>query len=401
MTDRRFPWQRRRRKSYQQVREEVWELRRRVRELEGARADLTRILDGLGEGVLAVDATGIVLYVNAVAMDLLGMESGACTGSHLFVAVPHEAVSDAVEDIMRGDEAGAVVDERHREFVVERDGVEHTLLLSVSPLRTETVPGESGSTMFEGAIAVVRDVTELRRLEGARQEFFTNVSHELKTPITAIRGALETIEHDDEMPDEVRSKFLRSASSHAVRLGALVTDLLALARLERDPETLARQPVDLAVLAGEVLRSAESSAERAQVTLSCSGADSVVIDGDEEALRQALTNLVDNAVAHSPEGAEVRVEVRDEGAIAELAVHDQGEGIPADAVERVFERFYRVDTARSRARGGTGIGLSIVKHVAQAHGGTVAVESELGVGSSFRLRVPVSRSPRVGTPEGR
>jgi signal transduction histidine kinase len=284
--------------------------------------------------------------------------------------------------------------------VVEHDGIPRTLLIAVSPLRRDE-HCDDDALSFEGAIAVVRDVTDLRVLERTRQEFFTNVSHELKTPITAIRGALETVVTDREMPTDVRDRFLANAQQHSLRLSTLVNDLLSLARLERDPHTLPREPVELVTLAGEVLEGAEPMAERAGITLELFVGAMSVVKGDEEALRQAITNLVDNAIAHSPPEQTVTVAVSDDGGVATIAVRDTGEGIPAAALERVFERFYRVDAARSRARGGTGIGLSIVKHVAQAHGGSVQVSSEPGRGSEFTLRIPVSRAPRLGTPERR
>ena len=369
------------------VRERTWMLEQRVSQLERERQDLGRILRGLGEGVIAVDRAGIVVHANPAAISMLGLDASACLGSHMFVAIPQPGVCDLMEDVMRGDEGKLV-----RELVIEGPaGGDALLMASVRPLRK--AGDETGEP--EGAIAVVRDVTELRRLERARQDFFGNVSHELKTPVTAIRGAIETIVDDPAMEPDVRARFLDGAARHAMRLSALVTDLLALARLEAGPGALQRTEVDVAALVGEVLAAAESTAGRRDIVLELAvetveGAPTFTVLGDEEALRQAIGNLVDNAVAHSDEGGVVRVGLARAGEVVRIAVQDTGSGIPADAVERVFERFYRVDAARSRARGGTGIGLSIVKHVAQAHGGSVAVESEVGVGSTFTLALPVS-----------
>ncbi len=369
------------------VRERTWMLEQRVKVLERERQDLGRILRGLGEGVVAVDRAGIVVHANPAAISMLGLDPSACLGSHMFVAIQQPGICDLMEDVMRGEEGKLV-----RELVIEGPaGGDAMLVASVRPLRK--AGDESGEP--EGAIAVVRDVTELRRLERARQDFFGNVSHELKTPVTAIRGAIETIIDDPAMEPDVRARFLDGASRHAMRLSALVTDLLALARLEEGPGALQRTEVDVAALVGEVLAAAESTAGRRDIVLELAvetveGAPTYGVLGDEEAMRQALGNLVDNAVAHSDEGGAVRVGLSRAGDVVRIAVQDTGSGIPADAVERVFERFYRVDAARSRARGGTGIGLSIVKHVAQAHGGSVAVDSEVGVGSTFTLSLPVS-----------
>jgi two-component system phosphate regulon sensor histidine kinase PhoR len=376
----------------QLVRERTWTLEARIAELEGEVRDLGRILRGMGEGVLAVDRAGIVVHANPAVVDLLGIDRSAALGSHMFVAVPHPEACDLIEDVMRG-ESRLV-----RELVLEGAEGELVLVLSCRPLRKAGV--EDGEP--EGAIVVVRDVTDLRRLERARQDFFGNVSHELKTPVTAIRGAIETILDDPEMGAEDRSRFLDAARRHASRLSALVTDLLALARLEDDPRALQRSSVDLVAVVGEVLAAAEAGATRRSIELVLrldvgDAPARFTIEADEEAVRQAVSNLVDNAVAHSPESARVEVVLARVGEVVELEVRDHGSGIPPEAIERVFERFYRVDAARSRERGGTGIGLSIVKHVAQAHGGTVAAESELGVGSTFTLRLPVSTPRSRGT----
>ncbi len=368
------------------VRERTWVLEQRVAQLERERQDLGRILRGLGEGVVAVDRAGIVVHANPAAVAMLGLDAVACLGSHMFVAIPQPELCDLIEDVMRGE--GKVV----RELGIEGPaGGDAVLVVSVRPLRK--AGDEQGEP--EGAIAVVRDVTELRRLERARHDFFGNVSHELKTPVTAIRGAIETIIDDPDMPDDVRMRFLDGASRHSMRLSALVTDLLTLARLEEGPGALERTSVDVAGLVGEVLTAAEANAGRHDIVLELAietvvGAPTFSVDGDEEALRQAIGNLVDNAVAHSDEGGAVRVGLARDGDVVRIAVQDHGAGIPEDSIERVFERFYRVDAARSRARGGTGIGLSIVKHVAQAHGGSVNVESRLGEGSTFTLALPVS-----------
>lgn len=377
------------------IRERTWLLEQRIEQLERERQDLGRILRGLGEGVLAVDRAGIVVHANPAAVDMLGLDPANSLGSHMFVAVPHPAACDVLEDVMRGE--GKLV----RELLLERPEGDTVLVVAARPLRKAGL--EDGEP--EGAIAVVRDVTELRRLERSRQDFFGNVSHELKTPVTAIRGAIETILDDPEMDDETRVRFLDGARRHAARLGSLVADLLSLARLEAGPRELQRTEVDLASLGAEVLAAADSVAAQRDVLLeleiaTVAGAPGFTVLGDEEALRQALANLVDNAIAHSSNGASVRVVLGSDGTHVRADVVDEGAGIPHDALERIFERFYRVDAARSRARGGTGIGLSIVKHVAQSHGGSISVASTPGRGSTFSLLLPVSPPARRGTHPG-
>lgn len=382
MADRTGTWWRRRAAVREHV-AQVATLEQQVARLERRGQDLERILRGLGEGVLAVDRAGIVVHANRAAIELLGLDAAGGLGSHMFVVVPDSDVCELLEDVMRGEEPV-----QSKEVVVERPHGEQVLVINIRPLRAA---GSEVDAEPEGAIAVVRDVTELRRLERARRDFFGNVSHELKTPIAAIRGAVETILDDPEMAIDVRVRFLDGARRHTRRLEALVSDLLALARYEGSPRELERTSVDLSVLAREVISASDDLAAGGSVRLEVDQPKGIaaVVRGDEEALRQALSNLVSNAIAHSGEGGVVRIVLeRGEGALT-VSVVDQGEGIPAEAIERIFERFYRVDTARSRGRGSTGIGLSIVKHVMQAHGGRVEVDSELGRGSTFRLVLPV------------
>lgn len=371
----------------QLVRERTGMLEQRTEVLEAQVRDLSRILRSMGEGVLAVDRAGIVVHANRAVVDFLDLDRSAVLGSHMFVAVPNAEACEMLDDVMRGESRMV------RELVLERADKEQVFMLSCRPLRkAEHDDGEP-----EGAIMVVRDVTELRRLERARQDFFSNVSHELKTPVTAIRGAIETIIDDPQMAAEDRDRFLDSASRQSCRLSTLVTDLLALARLEEGERALQRTMISVSGLVGDVLAAADNHASNRGVVLSLvvesvEGAPSFELYADEEALNQAVTNLVDNAVAHSESGGSVQVFLSQDHGEIRICVQDDGPGIPSDALDRVFERFYRVDAARSRARGGTGIGLSIVKHVAQAHGGSVVVRSQIGVGSTFTLILPVSPS---------
>lgn len=384
-----WPWHRRRLRQRNAAR--TFSLRRRIDELEAKLHGLERVLDSLDEAVIAVDRAGLVVHVNDAAVELLGIDPQRAVGNHMFAAVPSQPVCDALEDVVRSRVPSDMLP-LQREAVVEREDAESLqITIAVRPLR---VRGRgSGEDASEGAIAVVQDVTELRRLERARADFFANVSHELKTPVTAIRGIVETLLDDPAMDPPVRDRFLRKAVGQSDRLSTLVGDILALSRLESDPGALERVPVDVMHVVSEVLAAAVDTAASRSVRLEHqhSGSPATVI-GDEEALRQAVANLVDNAVVHSPAGSTVQVAVVGGVDDVTLDVVDTGVGIPEADLERVFERFYRVDAARSRERGGTGIGLSIVKHVALAHGGQVTVSSELGLGSTFSLRLPAGGS---------
>ena len=243
-----------------------------------------------------------------------------------------------------------------------------------------------------GALIVFSDVTRIRRLETMRRDFVANVSHELKTPITSIRGFVETLRDGAVADPEKAERFLEIVARQSNRLNAIIQDLLLLSRIEQDAETagIALSPERLKPV---LLSAIQSCARRAQgkrmtVTLECEESLKAPINGP--LLEQALVNLIDNAIKYSP--AEKRVEVLAEERPNEVAVtvRDEGCGIPEPHLSRVFERFYRVDTARSRDLGGTGLGLAIVKHIAQAHRGRVTVQSEEGRGSAFTVHLQVA-----------
>jgi two-component system phosphate regulon sensor histidine kinase PhoR len=254
-----------------------------------------------------------------------------------------------------------------------------TLSISVAPVR-----GESS-----GAVALLSDVTEIRRLEQVRRDFVANVSHEMRTPLSAVLGALETLA--DEGQDEAsRKRFLDIAQRNAVRLQAIVADLLDLSTIEARGESMTLEPVRI----DEPLRSAAAAlsgaAQKKGVELACPAASASfpVVQGNRQRLEQAFTNLIANAIHYTPGGGQVRARVRATPREVAVEVEDNGIGIPAASLPRVFERFFRVDRGRSRDTGGTGLGLAIVKHIALAHGGKVEVRSEEGRGSTFTILFP-------------
>jgi two-component system phosphate regulon sensor histidine kinase PhoR len=235
------------------------------------------------------------------------------------------------------------------------------------------------------------DITQRRRLEVLRRDFVANASHELKTPVAAVRALAETLLTalpDD--PDAGR-RFAERIGREAERLDALVRDLLDLSRVERG--TLDVEPVDLVGLAKEVTGGYADRAEERRVKLHIELRADVSIRGDRAQLGLLLSNLLDNAIRHTPAKGSICVRLHTTESRAVLQVADTGEGIPAGELPRVFERFYRVDKARARLTGGTGLGLAIVRHVAEAHGGTVRAQSELGEGSTFTVMLPVAGPP--------
>jgi len=239
-----------------------------------------------------------------------------------------------------------------------------------------------------GVLLVLRDVTERRRVEAMRRDFVADASHELKTPVASIQAAAETLVRAlDDDPVAARH-FALQVQATAGRLSQMVTDLLDLSRVESEqPEV---EQVDLGSLVGKEVDRVADRAEVAGLDLVVEST-SVVVMASRKDLRLAVRNLLDNAIAYTDDGGVVKVYVAQEAEDAVVTVADTGVGIPGRDLSRLFERFYRVDDARNRHSGGTGLGLSIVRHVANRHGGRVEVESELGQGSTFRLRLPLSR----------
>ncbi|MFC8193512.1 sensor histidine kinase [Cellulomonas sp. NPDC057328] len=291
----------------------------------------------------------------------------------------HAAMRDLVEAVRRD---GVIRDE---EVDVPRGPVGAGRLL---------VQARVAQVTPEHVLLLAEDLTQARRLEAIRRDFVVNVSHELKTPVGALSLLAETVQDAADDPEAVR-RFTGRMQAEAVRLSALVHEIIELSRLQATGALEELAPVAVDDVVAEAVDRARTGADAKQVRVSAGGARGVMVFGDHNLLVTAVRNLLDNAVAYSPEGTQVAVGVARRGELVEIAVVDEGVGIdPADQ-ERVFERFYRVDPARSRDTGGTGLGLSIVKHVAADHGGDVSVWSQPGRGSTFTLRLPVADSRPV------
>jgi two-component system phosphate regulon sensor histidine kinase PhoR len=257
-------------------------------------------------------------------------------------------------------------------------------------LQAHGAPLRDASGKEIGVLVVLNDMTRLLRLENIRRDFVANVSHELKTPITAIKGSVETllggaIEESDSAP-----RFLEIIARQADRLNAIIEDLLALSRIEQEEEKsgIHLDPVAVRDVIQSALLSCQVRAQDKQVRLAVDCSGELQCPANAPLLEQALVNLVDNAITYSSEGGEVRIAARAAANGLEITVRDFGCGIAREHLPRLFERFYRVDKARSRKQGGTGLGLAIVKHIIQAHGGQVRVDSAPGEGSLFTISLP-------------
>ena len=361
------------------------QLQARLSQLEQDRQQLTAVLGGMAEGVVAVDGRRRLLFANASADRLFGLGPGS-VGRLVPELIRSPQLQDAVAATLAGSEP------YRGEIVMGGRDVGVRVLPRVLSVHGTPLPGSPTA----GAVFVFHDVTDLRRLERMRQEFVANVSHELKTPLASIKAYTETL-LDWALHDEaVNVRFLRRIEEQAERLNQLILDLLSLARIESGQEVYQHGPLALA----PVLHSCvESQRDRAEAKGQILSLDLGPLDGatlvlaDEEALRQILDNLIDNALKYTPEGGRVRVACQLENLDVAVEVSDSGIGIPRDDLPRVFERFYRVDKARSRELGGTGLGLSIVKHLVQSIGGQINVESRVGVGSTFTVQLPRPHAP--------
>lgn len=339
-------------------------------------AQMRAILSGMGEGVVAVGEDDTVVFCNAAAREFLDLHDEEPTGAKFFELVRNADFSDLL-DRARGTNAAATCETT----VVLGEGTQ--------VFRALANPFETNSA--RGVVLVLQDLTDLRRLEEIRRDFVANVSHELKTPLTSIKGYIETLLDGAIDDKENNVRFLKKVKDNVDRLSFLVTDLLSLARTESQEERLELLPIDLQAVAKQAVVSHERNMSRKNLRFSVEGESRpVVVRGDRESIREVVDNLLSNANHYTPSGGEVRMVLSVEGAMGCITVEDTGIGIPREDLDRIFERFYRVDKARSRELGGTGLGLAIVKHLVVAMRGQVTVESTLGSGTRFKVRLPLA-----------
>jgi two-component system phosphate regulon sensor histidine kinase PhoR len=341
-------------------------------------AQLLTVISSMSDGLVATDHQQRILLTNDAARDLMSFRAPEAIGKQLWEIIPIEAVLKAVTEVSLTGERKTVsvgpVSGRHLDVTVCR-----------LPLRPA------------GFVIVAHDVTETMRYEELRKEFVANVSHELRTPLTVIKGYVETLK-DGALDDRSRAiQYLSTVERHTEQLTNLVDDLLSLSRLDSTPGVPQPKPVHLTRIAHKVAELMNPAAARKGHKLIVQATDGMhPIAGNPEYLERAVSNLVENAIKYTKENGLIKLIVRpgsgSESGLVLVEVSDNGIGIPAEEVPRIFERFYRVDRSRARDMGGTGLGLSIVKHVVQAHGGTIEVKSEPGKGSTFRLKFPISAS---------
>ncbi len=366
----------------------VAEIQSRHDRLDQDRQQLLVVLEAMDEAVIAVDMRRRLLFANASAQRLFGLDP-ASAGRLVPELIRSPQVQEAVEATLRLPGPNAYEGELNlpgRDAAPFR-GQSRSLSVRGTPLPGRPAPG---------VVLVFHDVTELRRLERLRQDFVANASHELKTPLASIKAYNETL-LDWALHDEtVNTRFLERIDEQVERLNQLILDLLSLARAESPQELFEHNPLVVVPVVESCVEAHRGRAEAKALTLEFNRDgldDDAEVLADEEAIRQIVDNLVDNAIKYTPEGRSVAVSCWGDHDEICIEVADSGIGIPRDDVPRIFERFYRVDKARSRELGGTGLGLSIVKHLVGSIGGQIDVTSRLGSGSRFTVHLP--RGPVV------
>jgi two-component system phosphate regulon sensor histidine kinase PhoR len=341
-------------------------------EIESRRQELAGLLDSMQEAVVTITAEGLVRWSNAV------MERIAGTQIRVGLSLVHSVQDPELLACVK-----AALELRQ-----ERSGRACTL----APGRIfeiHAVPMSSG-----GALAVLHDITRIDAAEKSRREFVANVSHELRTPLTSIQGYVETLIDEPHVRKDTNREFLGIILKNATRMSRLTEDLIALASVESPDYKLSLQPTRASVLIQDAVKSLGGMVVDSGVVLESSGAPDAIVLADADPMTQVFGNLVENALRYGKDGKRILVGARLLESEVEFSVQDFGPGIASEHLTRIFERFYRVDKARSRESGGTGLGLAIVKHIVLAHGGRIWAESELGCGAIFHFTLPLfTQSP--------
>ena len=342
----------------------------RIGALKHEQALLSSLVEALDEGVVTVDSRRQVTRINAAARAILGVMQPTPFVADMLPRSPE--LLNALDAATRG---------RATEPIECSIG-SRTVSLVAKPL-----------PLGNGIVLAMFDLTQTKQLEAVRRDFVANVSHELRTPLTVISGFAETLS-DEDVPPETRKHFIDTIRMHAHRMQQMVEDLLDLSRLESGRWVPQRTTLAIREIAEEIASSHGPGAAARGLALEIDIPDNVRLSADRTAIRQILSNLVDNAVRHTDAGS-VTMFAKPGDSGVRFGVRDTGSGIPLAHLSRIFERFYRVDSGRARERGGTGLGLAIVKHLVEAHGGTVAAESEVGKGTVVTVSVPQSVTPSL------
>lgn len=336
---------------------------------------LSTVIDNTESGLALIDEKGYIHLVNRKFITMFGKTPKDYVGYLYYDVLANEKIHQTVQETF-------LYERNVKESITQQNETEKNYLEIVgAPIFNE-------KNMLKGAVLVLYDITELKNLELMRKDFVANVSHELKTPITSIKGFSETLL--DGAMDEEKSKknFLEIIYQESDRLQLLIEDLLTLSNLERDGFKLTRSTVDISMLLEEITPMINHQARKHDLHLTVEVDDNLTVQADKEKLKQVIINLVNNAISYTPAAGKIILRIQETTDFIRIQVKDTGIGIELEALPRVFERFYRVDKARSRNTGGTGLGLAIVKHIIEVHGGKITVESEINKGTLFSVYFP-------------
>lgn len=350
----------------------AYQLEETITKISTEKEKLATILANMADGLIALNQDKKIIMINPAAVEIFGAEEGELKGKTMIELNRNQRLTEVVQEVYQtGSKISTEIQLHFPKEVI---------------LRTQVAPLISQTDQISGLVLIFTDITELRRLEHLRTEFVGNVSHELKTPLTSIRGYIETLEDMDMTDTALVKRFLGVVNRESERLARLINDLLDLSKLEgkRHHQLL---PTHLEDVLANVVDILKPEAEKKAIGLKIEiEKDLPRIMGIEEQLNQVAINLIDNAIKYTPKGGQVEVTLNSDSQWVILIVRDNGMGIPKEDLERIFERFYRVDKARTRQMGGTGLGLSIVRHIVKAHAGQIDVVSEVGVGTTFTVK---------------
>lgn len=355
------------------------QLNSRLQEIINQKSEQEAVFASMGEGVVALDSNKKIIHMNRTAAQILGISRVPAQSQSVVEVIRVQEILELI------DESFSLKKENEKEIeLVVGDGVRF-MQVKVRPLL------QSQHSQPSGVVLVLNDITRMRELEGMRKTFVANVSHELRTPLTSIQGFAETLLNPSVQDVSEIKKYVGVIQKHATRLNQIIEDLLSLSRLEKDIEDNQIELKHSHI--AEVLQNAAEvcglAAQAKNIKINLSFTKDLVAEVDRNLMEQAVVNLIENAIRYSDSGRDIFVSASTEGELCRITVKDQGVGIAERHLNRIFERFYRVDKARGREAGGTGLGLSIVKYIALAHKGNVAVQSQVGLGSVFSISFPL------------
>ena len=355
------------------------ELDDRIGTIVSQKNELETVLSSMMEGVIAIDIEEKIIKINSSAASMLEIDPASCKGRNIQEIIRNISFQKFASKALSDEEP------------VETDIVFYHDEERILKVHSSLINDATGEKI--GTLIVMDDVTKLRRLENVRRDFVANVSHEIKTPLTAIKGFVETLYHDTAEGEDNSKRFLSIILKHVDRLNAIVDDLLSLSRIEREKEgkEINLQRSDIKDVLETAVQVCMPKAEEKKITISMVMDSSIMADIDVTLLEQAIVNIIDNAIKYSESDSRVDIDAKETDKDIRIQVTDHGIGISKEHLPRLFERFYRVDKARSRKMGGTGLGLSIVKHIVQAHGGSIDADSRPGQGSTFTVHLPKAK----------